>query len=137
MLEKLKSILADDTLFIALLLCFVAIASFGLGRVSVGERNESTPAARVQFVATSSVLVPLPTLVPASSSQAQGASVVTATTPASAISGPYVGSKTGTKYYLDTCAGAKRIKDENKVFFATEHDAAAAGYTPASNCKGI
>lgn len=49
----------------------------------------------------------------------------------------YVASKTGSKYYLPNCAGAKRIKEENKVWFATKELAAAAGYQPAANCKGL
>jgi hypothetical protein len=49
----------------------------------------------------------------------------------------YVASKTGKKYYLPTCAGAKRIKEENKIWFATREQAAAAGYSPAAKCKGI
>jgi hypothetical protein len=51
--------------------------------------------------------------------------------------GQYVASKTGTKYYLPWCGTAKRIKDDNKVWFATKAEAEAAGYTPAKNCKGI
>jgi hypothetical protein len=52
-------------------------------------------------------------------------------------SGNYVAAKTGTKYYLPTCATAKRIKDTNKVWFATKAQAEAAGYQAASNCKGL
>lgn len=51
--------------------------------------------------------------------------------------GTYVASKTGSKYYLPSCAGAKRIKDENKVWFATKTAAETAGYSTASNCKGL
>ncbi|MDB4992261.1 MAG: protein of unknown function with transrane region [Parcubacteria group bacterium] len=51
--------------------------------------------------------------------------------------GTYVASKTGTKYYLPSCATAKRIKDENKVWFNTKAEAEAKGYGPASNCKGL
>jgi hypothetical protein len=51
--------------------------------------------------------------------------------------GKYVASKTGTKYYLPTCGTAKRIKDENKVWFATKEDAEKAGYEPGSTCKGL
>jgi len=51
--------------------------------------------------------------------------------------GAYVASKNGTKYYLPSCSGAKRIKDENKVWFATAAAAAAAGYEPAANCGGL
>lgn len=48
-----------------------------------------------------------------------------------------VASKNGTKYYLSSCAGADRISPANKVWFASVTAAAAAGYTPAANCKGI
>lgn len=51
--------------------------------------------------------------------------------------GQYVGSKSGTKYYLPWCGTAKRIKDENKVWFATKEDAEKAGYEPGKNCKGL
>ncbi len=49
----------------------------------------------------------------------------------------YVASKTGTKYHLPTCIGARSIKEENKVWFTTRMDAEQAGYTPAGNCKGM
>jgi hypothetical protein len=51
--------------------------------------------------------------------------------------GKYVASKNGTKYYLATCSGAKRIKNENKVWFASVEDAKASGRTAATNCKGL
>jgi hypothetical protein len=51
--------------------------------------------------------------------------------------GKYLASKNGKKYYLPSCSGAKRIKDENKVWFATLEDAQAAGLTPAANCPGL
>ena len=52
-------------------------------------------------------------------------------------SGTYMASKNGTKYYLPTCGSAKRIKPENRIWFATKADAEAAGYGPAANCPGI
>jgi methylphosphotriester-DNA--protein-cysteine methyltransferase len=48
-----------------------------------------------------------------------------------------VASKSGSIYYLPNCSGVKNIKDENKVWFATEEDAAAAGYGKAANCPGL
>jgi hypothetical protein len=57
--------------------------------------------------------------------------------PSGASGGQYVASKTGTKYYLPWCGTAKRIKDDNKVWFASKAEAEAAGYEPAKNCKGI
>ena len=62
---------------------------------------------------------------------------VAPTTAAPATTGKYVASKSGSKFYLPSCAGAKRIRDENKVWFETEAAAEAAGYSPAANCKGL
>lgn len=49
----------------------------------------------------------------------------------------FVASISGTKYHLPSCSGAKRIKEENKVWFSTKEDAELAGYGPAGNCPGI
>lgn len=49
----------------------------------------------------------------------------------------YVASKNGTKFYLPTCGTAKRIKEENRVWFGTKEEAEAAGYAPAANCPGL
>lgn len=43
----------------------------------------------------------------------------------------YVGSKNGTKYYPSvSCAGAKRIKSTNYIWFSSAEDAQLQGYTP-------
>lgn len=49
----------------------------------------------------------------------------------------FVASISGTKYHLPTCSGAKRIKEENKIWFSTKEDAELSGYDPAGNCPGI
>lgn len=49
----------------------------------------------------------------------------------------YMASKNGTKYYLPTCGTAKRIKEENRVWFGIKEEAEAAGYGPAANCPGL
>ncbi len=49
----------------------------------------------------------------------------------------YVASKTGTKYHLPSCASAKKISEKNKIWFATKEEAEQAGFSPASNCKGL
>jgi hypothetical protein len=51
--------------------------------------------------------------------------------------GKYIGSINGTKYYLPSCAGASQISNANKVWFVSESAAQAAGYTRATNCKGL
>ncbi len=42
--------------------------------------------------------------------------------------GQFVASKTGKKYYAVDSAQGKKIKEENKVFFATKEEAEATGY---------
>jgi len=49
--------------------------------------------------------------------------------------GMYVASKNGKMYYRLDCSGAGRIKEENKVWFATSKDAEDSGYQYASSCK--
>ena len=48
-----------------------------------------------------------------------------------------VASKKGSKYHLEDCSGAKRIKEENKIWFNSEKEARKAGYEPAANCPGL
>lgn len=68
------------------------------------------------------------------------AAVVTApiaTAPPAPQARTYVASKSGTRYYLPTCSGVKRIKEENKIWFASKEMAEAEGYEPAANCPGL
>jgi len=43
----------------------------------------------------------------------------------------FVGSKNSNKYHLSTCSVAKRIKQENRVCFATKEEAEKRGYVPS------
>lgn len=49
----------------------------------------------------------------------------------------YVGSRSGSVYYVPTCKGAGAIAAQNKVWFESKKDAEAAGYKPAANCPGL
>ncbi len=131
MYEKLKTFLLDDALFLAILLVFVAIASFALGRVSVAHLANSASSSngyeaesKIKYIQTPSVAGEVETI-------SDTDTTVTTT------DNFYVASKNGTKYHLPTCPGAKQIVEANKIFFADKDLAAAAGYAPASNCKGI
>ncbi len=129
MLKKLKSWLADDAVYLGMVLVLVGIVSFGLGRLSNQDdqvmlaqsaavshiSDTNGPQALVAPQATTSEV--LPTLVPATSTA------------------PFIASKSGTKYHKVTCPGAKTIKDSNKIYFQSESDAEAAGYSRAANCK--
>lgn len=46
-------------------------------------------------------------------------------------------SKNGTRYYYPWCGGINRIKETNKVWFASAGAAEAAGYAKASGCDGL
>lgn len=122
-----KRLVAHDELYTLFLVVLVGVAAFGLGQASVVEDARKNPlgtTAQSQQTATGSVL-PIST---------------TATTTSvgdSVTSGMYVASKSGSKYHLPWCGGAKQIKEANKVWFATKEAAEDAGYTPAANCKGI
>lgn len=130
MYKKLKSFLADDLVFTSLLLCCIAIAAFLVGRYSVLSTT-TAPAAAVSLAVSPTVLGP--------------ALLVASGTPASSPAAAaiaveekrFVASKSSTKYHLITCPGAKRIKEENKIFFGSAAEAESAGYTPAANCPGI
>ena len=63
-------------------------------------------------------------------SQSEGASERTEQ-PKAAPTGGFVASKSGKKYYAADSASGKKIKEENRVSFATEEEAKAAGYSIA------
>ena len=46
-----------------------------------------------------------------------------------------VASKNSDKYHFTWCSGAKRIKEENKIWFENESAAKSAGYVKAGNCN--
>ncbi|MCA9358349.1 hypothetical protein KC902_03745 [Candidatus Kaiserbacteria bacterium] len=118
MYKKLKSFLADDAVFMALLMILVGIASFGLGRQSMMAKNMAI-----------------------SSGSDMGGVIFTeaaSEVPQSTVTQlQVVASKSGTKYHLPNCPGASQIKEENKLYFDSPELAEAAGYTPAANCPGL
>lgn len=117
-----------DVLLVGIVLLF-STASFGLGMLAERDRaagksdgfwieNGATTTAQAAAIAA-----PLP--------------VAASGTPVTPAAGKYVASKNGTKYYLPDCSGASRIKESNKVWFASLEDAQKAGYSAASNCPGL
>ena len=48
---------------------------------------------------------------------------------------PVVGNKRSGKYHLPHCSGYSQINVENRVEFASEAEAEAAGYIRARNCS--
>lgn len=126
MYQKLKSLILDDAAFGAILVILVGIGSFGLGRLSVQENvttvNEAAVASTFRPVETPRV-VPESVIVPDVDVAPVGVTVVA--------------SRSGTKYHLPDCPGAKQMKPENRIEFPSSAAAEAAGYTPAANCPGL
>ena len=118
MKEKLKSFLYDDAVFYTTLLLLVAIASFGLGRQSVAPVLTGS----TRTVANSTEVQPLVPNIDSVVSESADSSVV-------------IASKSGSRYHLPTCPGAKQIKESNVIEFQSIQAAEAAGYTPAANCQ--
>jgi len=133
--------------FSAILIVFVGVISFGLGRLSVSSPGVSHDrlVSSVREAAASSrekteanpPISPTPQSQKSTAAAAleKGSAVAAQQTPTGEKK--YVGSKNGTKYHLPWCSGAARIAEENKVWFSSKEEAEAAGYTPAANCKGI
>lgn len=48
--------------------------------------------------------------------------------------GAYLGSKESTKYHDYECRAAKNILPENEIWFSSEEDAQASGYSRCGNC---
>lgn len=124
--------------FIVVIILLSSSASFGLGVLAGKESGEGEGGDDFWIESLSQSA---PTAAVAESepieAQKQSAKVMLEEPPAPASGGAYVASKSGTKYYLPWCGTAKRINEENKVWFATKAEAEAAGYEPAKNCKGI
>ncbi len=146
-----QTLLGGDWLM-SLLIVGVAGSSFWLGQQSVMVQNgisQSIPMEPQIFeeYGTTSRLIGASVSAPGergtnpSSADVTATSIATTPSPTSVPAmvpvGAYVASKNGTKYHLPWCAGAKAIKTENKIWFASKAEAEAAGYTAAANCKGI
>jgi len=134
-INKVKAVgvnlLQDDKVFYGLIIGFVAVSSFGLGRISAGNTTLSTEMIvkdNVAVVAGATAVV---------AEEGTTTSGFTFVAPPKNTETVYVGSKNSDKYHLPWCSGAKQIAEANKVFFNTKAEAEAAGYTPAANCKGI
>ncbi len=113
--------------FILLIIALVAIGAFLLGRISAAETLKKQNL-RILHAGESAMQTN-------KEKRPQSGSVPTINLTASA--GHYVGSISGTTFHLPWCSGAKRIREENKVWFATKAEAIGKGYKAAANCKGI
>ncbi len=114
---------------LSLIVLLVALGAFGLGRLSVTEQKE--PIRIIEPQEKESV----------SSSPSLRVSPQTQTAAVSAVATKQgeevVASKNGSVYHFPWCAGAQKMKEENKVKYASATEAKAAGLRPAANCPGL
>lgn len=122
-----------DLLLVGIVLLF-STASFGLGMLAEREMGAGQGDGFFIEAASSTVSAAVAEAPLVSASVVAPAASAAAIAPAT---GKYIASKNGTKYYLPSCSGAKRIKEANRVWFATVADAVQAGYSAASNCPGL
>jgi hypothetical protein len=93
---------------IAILIALIALACFGLGRLSAMEEKDALTIKEAQTVPE-----------------------------ALALGGLFEAAKGGSNYYFPWCSGAEGIPPIDQVWFKSEAAAQKAGYTPAKNCKGL
>ncbi|MEK9131940.1 MAG: hypothetical protein AAB447_03455 [Patescibacteria group bacterium] len=108
----------DHVAFSLIALVLVSASSFALGRLSIAEQYREP--VRIEY-----------------SQDATVAKALISTKTPEAILGGVVASKSGSVYYFPWCAGALKIAEANKVWYATEGQAKAVGLRPAANCKGM
>lgn len=99
---------SKNDLFIALSFFLIAVIGFGLGRLSLVVPDKE------------------PVKIEKSDLRSANASL-----------GLYLASKNGSNYYLPSCSGADRIKEENKIWFSSKEEAESLGYKPALNCPDL
>lgn len=120
---------------IVLLLIMTAFVSFGLGFLA-GTGNPSS----VKSIKIESRSLPLKGGVNIGKNREvivkQKASVIKTTNIHTIRNERVVVSKNGSKYYLSSCSGAKRIHKENEIWFNSIALAQAKGYTPSIHCFG-
>jgi hypothetical protein len=124
-LEKIKTY--EHDLILILTIVLVGLIAFGLGRLSVIYENKTS--VEIKDLSGTIVDVSLGT-----SDKTQLSADLSLEKSNNKL---YVASKNSDKYHYPWCSGAQRIKEENKVWFSSKKEAEAAGYRPASNCKGL
>ncbi|MFO0718953.1 MAG: hypothetical protein U0522_02915 [Candidatus Paceibacterota bacterium] len=114
--------------FPLIILILVAISSFGLGKISAN-RQERTPIILGAFETPKN---------PEIKGEISNIPAISTSKKVSETAGGVViASKKGKNYYFPSCAGAKRIVEENKITFSSIAEAEKAGYKLGANCKNL
>lgn len=126
----------EGRLFVPILLVFVAIIAFCLGRISFLNQNRE-PVRVINNSSSNTFFLQQEKGREQVGVGNDNSSNVLSSQSQTVNSEKIVASKNGSKYYFASCSGAKRISEKNKIFFNTTEDARSAGFTPATNCRGL
>ena len=134
--KKSKDFLKENEkdIFLALFIVLIGFFSFGLGRWS-GILKNKTPVVLQNVINADTGIEDVNNndfIQDATSKNAASATLIGASKEKN-----FVASKNGTKYYFVWCASSDKIKQENKIYFASKEEAEKRGYEPAKNCKGL
>lgn len=99
-----------------LMIFFIGLSSFGLGRFSVSKSNEPVT---IEYGSINK--------------DTENEKVIQSNNVFNEFN-KIVASKNGAKYYYQNCSGVSKIKNENKIFFTSEKEAESGGYSLAANC---
>jgi hypothetical protein len=116
MLSSLKDLVKQhqSDIILTLIIVLIALVSFGAGLLITSKEGNN----------------PIIIQNPENSFQA---AVVEQSLSEKSIEGMFVASKNGTKYHWPDCPWAEKISEENQVWFSSEEEAQAAGYTRCSS----
>ena len=126
--HKIKGRVGDDRsmLYNIAIIVVVGIFAFWLGRLSNSDKNTDKSSQESIVISNNSPTLNKNNQLKSNSSDNSVDTVE---------KGKYVASKNGKLYYTLSCAGVKRIKEENKVYFDTAQDAEKIGLTRSASCK--
>ncbi|ETB63703.1 TPA: hypothetical protein DIC38_03090 [Candidatus Nomurabacteria bacterium] len=121
-LNKIKSYLGIDNFHLVFFLVIVGVSlsSFALGRISISKTDNNNQIEENNFYLKNE-----------NEKGIEGEDFSTNNKEEK----KYVASKNGKLYYSLNCSGANRIKEENKIFFASKEEAEKSGYGFATSCN--
>jgi hypothetical protein len=115
--NKIKEIKDIDnfTYLYLIIIVFIGLSAFGLGRLSVSGKEEITSSivSTKEQVQTNNI--------------SDSANNITEKN--------FLASKNGKLYYTIECSGAKRIAEKNIIWFSTNSEAELAGYKMSASCN--
>jgi hypothetical protein len=121
---------ADIAIVIGFVL--VAIIAFGAGRLSAPQLDKNAVIIEQPNASSSAVNLYGNVSQSAINSVGSGSAIKTSLAPAGQAEGMFVASRGGTKYHWPWCSYGEKIKEANKIWFNSETEAQAAGYSPCA-----